>query len=211
MDLTELQRRELDADALARPRGSSSATRPSRELPLVPRRFEVSFGSERSAPELQRGLDLGDGLTLSGKIDRIDRRPVRRARDRAGLQVGQDRALGGARSRASSGCRSRSTCSSCATSSGSSRSAASTARSPATARRAACAREAATTACPGFAKNDYLDEDAFWGQVDRRAGARAGVVERIRAGDVHHDPKGGAVPDLVRPLADVPGEAGVSA
>src|SRR5581483_2782676 len=40
-------------------------------LPLVPRRFEVSFGSERSAPELQRGLDLG-GFQLSGKIDRID-------------------------------------------------------------------------------------------------------------------------------------------
>src|SRR5439155_9826050 len=37
----------------------------------MPRRFEVSFGSERSAPELQRGLDLG-GVTLSGKIDRID-------------------------------------------------------------------------------------------------------------------------------------------
>ena len=38
----------------------------------MPRRFEVAFGSERAAPELQRGLDLGDGLTLSGKIDRID-------------------------------------------------------------------------------------------------------------------------------------------
>src|SRR4029453_16408270 len=42
------------------------------EVRLVPRRFEVAFGSERSAPELQRGLALGDGLTLSGKIDRID-------------------------------------------------------------------------------------------------------------------------------------------
>ena len=38
----------------------------------MPRRFEVGFGSERSAPELQRGLPLGDGLHLSGKIDRID-------------------------------------------------------------------------------------------------------------------------------------------
>jgi hypothetical protein len=38
----------------------------------VPRRFEVAFGSERAAPELQRGLELGGGLTLSGKIDRID-------------------------------------------------------------------------------------------------------------------------------------------
>ena len=38
----------------------------------MPKRFEVSFGTERSPQELQRGLDLGEGLTLSGKIDRID-------------------------------------------------------------------------------------------------------------------------------------------
>src|SRR5206468_5615366 len=38
------------------------------------RRFEVSFGSERSPQELQRGLDLGT-FTLSGKIDRIDLDP----------------------------------------------------------------------------------------------------------------------------------------
>ena len=42
------------------------------EGPLVPRRFEVLFGSERAAPELQRGLELGDSVALSGKIDRID-------------------------------------------------------------------------------------------------------------------------------------------
>ena len=55
-------------DALARPRG----IRPHRgasELPLVPSRYEVSFGAERSAP--LGGLDLGDGL-VSGKIDRVD-------------------------------------------------------------------------------------------------------------------------------------------
>ena len=40
-------------------------------FPLVPRRFEVAFGSDRAPVELQRGLDLGD-FTLSGKIDRID-------------------------------------------------------------------------------------------------------------------------------------------
>ena len=38
----------------------------------MPRRFEVGFGTDRSAPELQRGLELGDGLFASGKIDRID-------------------------------------------------------------------------------------------------------------------------------------------
>src|SRR5262249_36278739 len=69
-DMTELQQRELDQglwrdlEALVRAEAESP-------LPLVPRRFEVSFGSERSPAELQRGSDL-DGITLAGKIDRID-------------------------------------------------------------------------------------------------------------------------------------------
>src|SRR5438067_1826725 len=69
MELTDLQRRELeqgllrDLEAFVRDEAAS-------ELQLVPRRFEVSFGSERSPQELQRGLDLGT-FTLSGKIDRI--------------------------------------------------------------------------------------------------------------------------------------------
>ena len=73
LELTDLQRNELeqtlgrDLEALVRAEAES-------ELPLVPRRFEVSFGSERSAPELQRGLDLGT-FHLSGKIDRIDLDP----------------------------------------------------------------------------------------------------------------------------------------
>src|SRR5262249_56667389 len=46
----------------------------ARPLPLAPRRFEVSFGSDRSAAELRRGLDLG-GFALSGEIDRIDLDP----------------------------------------------------------------------------------------------------------------------------------------
>ncbi len=44
-------------------------------LALVPRKFEVGFGTDRSAPELQRGLELGDGIFASGKIDRIDLDP----------------------------------------------------------------------------------------------------------------------------------------
>ena len=63
-------------------------------LGLVPRKFEVAFGSERSAPELQRGLRAR--RLLADREDRPDRRrPVQRARDRAGLQVGEDRVLGG--------------------------------------------------------------------------------------------------------------------
>src|SRR5438105_13008079 len=70
MEMTDTQRRALeqtlwrDLEALVREEAES-------DRPLVPRRFEVSFGMERSPQELQRGLDLG-GLTLSGKIDRID-------------------------------------------------------------------------------------------------------------------------------------------
>ena len=63
MEMTELERRELeqslrrDLEQLVRDESRSP-------VPLVPRKFEVGFGSERSAPELQRGLDLGDGITL---------------------------------------------------------------------------------------------------------------------------------------------------
>src|SRR6266545_1230370 len=54
MELTELQQRELrhglwrDLEAFVREDATA-------ETPLVPRRFEVLFGSERAAPELQRG------------------------------------------------------------------------------------------------------------------------------------------------------------
>jgi hypothetical protein len=60
MDLTEMQERELhqtlwrDLSAFVEEECESSS-------PLVPRRFEVAFGSERAAPELQRGLELGGG------------------------------------------------------------------------------------------------------------------------------------------------------
>ena len=70
-ELTDLQKRELrhglwrDLEAFVREEAAA-------DMPLVPRRFEVLFGSERSAPELQRGLELAEGITLSGKIDRID-------------------------------------------------------------------------------------------------------------------------------------------
>src|SRR4029079_17681223 len=74
LELTDLQRSELDQglwrDLEAVVRAEAEST-----LPLVPRRFEVSCGSERSAPELQRGLELG-GFSLSGKIDRIDLDPL---------------------------------------------------------------------------------------------------------------------------------------
>ena len=47
---------------------------------------------------------------------------------------------------------------------------------------------------PGFRDNDYLDDDALWTQVEA-ARTRAGeFAQRIRAGDVRHDPKGDGCP-----------------
>ena len=135
LELRDLQRRELE-ESLWRDLEHFVREEAESPLGLVPRRFEVSFGSDRSAPELQSGLQI-DGFARHGE-DRPDRpRPVQRARDRPGLQVGKDGRTRRRRSSPSSSCRSRSTCSSCATSSASSRSAGSTARSPASGRRAA--------------------------------------------------------------------------
>jgi hypothetical protein len=47
---------------------------------------------------------------------------------------------------------------------------------------------------PGFTKHDYLDEEAFWSQVERSRELAVGIVERVRGGDVRHDPKGGDCP-----------------
>jgi RecB family exonuclease len=148
---------------------------------------------DRAAPELQRGLPLGDGVFLSGKIDRIDQDPFgargivqdyksgRTAHSAAEIErelrlqvplymlvlrdlVGVE-PLGGVY-RALSGKR------------------------PAR----GMLRESAKDDLPGFAANDYLGEDAFWSQVEaarERAYASAG---RIRSGDVLHDPKGGECP-----------------
>ena len=49
--------------------------------------------------------------------------------------------------------------------------------------------EAREDGVPGFMKNDYLDEDEFWGRIERAQEHAAGVVERIREGDVRHDPQ----------------------
>ena len=71
LDLTELQEAELrytlrsDLEGFLRDEAAS-------DVQFLPRRLEVAFGSERAAPELQRGLPLADDLWLSGKIDRID-------------------------------------------------------------------------------------------------------------------------------------------
>lgn len=189
MEMTELERRELeqslrrDLEQLVRDEARSP-------LPLVPRKFEVGFGSERSAPELQRGLDLGDGITLSGKIDRIDVDPGSArgiVQDYKSGRTGHSAVeiekelrlqiplymlvlrdlvgiepLGGLY------------------------------RPLAGERRARglLRADAKDDVLPGFAKNDYLDEDAFWAQVEGARDLARGLAQRIREGDVRHDPKG---------------------
>jgi len=54
--------------------------------------------------------------------------------------------------------------------------------------------EAREDGVPGFVKSDYLDEEAFWGQVERSRELAVGLVERIRGGHVRHDPRGGDCP-----------------
>ncbi len=188
LDLTELDEREL-AEGLRHDLEQFVRREAELELPLVPRRFEVLFGSERAAPELQRGLEL-DGFSLSGKIDRIDLDPLsargivqdyksgKTAWSAAKIEselklqiplymlvlrdlVGVE-PIGGLY-RALSGTR---------------------------AARGLLKADAADV-LPGFTKTDYLDEEAFWGQVERARDRAGKLVERIRAGDVGHDPQGG--------------------
>jgi ATP-dependent helicase/DNAse subunit B len=193
LELTELQQRELrhglwrDLEAFVREDAAA-------ELPLTPRRFEVLFGSERSAPELQRGLELAEGLTLSGKIDRIDVDPFSARgivqdykagkHGHSAAQIESEKRLQiplymlvlrdlvgieplGGLYRPLAGERKA---------------------------RGLLRADAREDAVPGFSKNDYLDEEAFWSQVERARELSVDIVERIRAGDVRHDPKSGDCP-----------------
>jgi len=192
LDLTDLQEAELDQSLWRDLQGflEDEARCPH---DFVPRRFEVSFGSDRSAPELQRGLHLGDGLHLSGKVDRIDVDPysargivqdyksgrtahsAKQIDEELKLQiplymlvlrdlVGIE-PLGGVY-RALAGAR---------------------------ATRGLLHADAAGD-LPGFQRNDYLPEDEFWSLVETARERARGYAERIRAGDVRHDPKGDGCP-----------------
>jgi ATP-dependent helicase/nuclease subunit B len=192
LDLTELQEAELrhtlrsDLEGFLRDEAAS-------EVQFVPRRLEVAFGSDRAAPELQRGLPLADDLWLSGKIDRIDIDPfsargiVQDYKSGKGAHTARDidrelrlqiplyilalrdlvgvEPLGGVY-RALAGRR----------------------------LTRGMLRESAREDLPGFAKDDYLDEDAFWSQVEAARERAADNALRIRAGDVRHDPKGDGCP-----------------
>jgi ATP-dependent helicase/DNAse subunit B len=192
LDLTELQAAELretlrwDLEGFLRDEAASA-------VGFVPRRLEVAFGSERAAPELQRGLQLADDVFLSGKIDRIDIDPfsargiVQDYKSGKGAHSARDidrelrlqiplyilalrdlvgvEPLGGVY-RALAGKR----------------------------MTRGMLRESAHDDLPGFARDDYLDEDAFWSQVESARERAAENASRIRVGDVQHDPKGDGCP-----------------
>ena len=190
-ELDDLERREL-AGSLWRDLEHFVRAEAAAESPLVPRRFEVSFGSERSAPELQRGLDLG-GFTLSGKIDRIDVDPYstrgivqdyKLGQAHSAQRIDDDRRLQiplyvlalrdlvgieplGGLYRGLSGKREA---------------------------RGLLRAGARTDGIPGLAERDYLEEDEFWGQVEQARERAVESVERIRSGDVEHDPRWGSCP-----------------
>ncbi len=192
IDVPDLERRELE-QGLARDLEKLVRREAESPSPLVPSRFEVSFGSERSAPELQRGLELG-GFSVSGKIDRIDRDPFgargvvvdyksgRSAHSAAEIErelhlqiplymlvlrdlVGVEPLGGIYRALAGEG-----------------------------QARGLLRAEAKEDGLPGFQRNDYVDEDAFWGQIERAQEHARTIVGRIREGDVKHDPKRGTCP-----------------
>ena len=191
MEMTELQRRELD-QSLWRDLERLVREEAESELPFVPRRFEVLFGSERAAPELQRGLQL-DGIRLSGKIDRIDVEPLsargivqdyksgksahsaREIEKELRLQiplymlvlrdlVGVE-PLGGLYRPLAGGRKPR-----------------------------GLLRDQAREDMPGFVKSDYLSEEDFWRAVEGAQELARRLAGRIREGDVRHDPKGGECP-----------------
>jgi hypothetical protein len=189
LELNDVQRLELE-QSLLRDLGEFVRDEAASQLPLVPRRFEVSFGTERSAPELKAGLDLG-GFALSGKIDRVDLDPFsargivqdyksgQKAHSAAQIEselrlqiplymlVLRD-LLGvepiGGLYRALAGERRT---------------------------RGLLRASAREDGLPGFSSRDYLDDADFWAVVDRAADHARSFVARIRAGDVRHDPKGG--------------------
>jgi RecB family exonuclease len=193
LEMTDLQRRELeltlsrDLERLVRAEAASDS-------PLEPRQFEVSFGLERSAPELQRGLELGDGAVLSGKIDRIDVEPLS-ARGivqdyKAGKHAPSAREmekelrlqiplymlvlrdlvgiepLGGLYRPLAGG------------------------RRP----RGLLRADAKHDVLAGYARNDYLDDESFWAQVEASRETARELAGHIRAGNVRHNPKGGECP-----------------
>ena len=161
------------------------------ETPLVPRDYEVRFGTKTSPPNLQQGLRLS-GYAVSGTIDRIDRDPNMSARGavwdyksgkgaKSAKQIETERKLQlplyilVARDLLGI--------------------------EPVAGLYRALGGErrvrgmAVTGELPGVMANDRLEPEAFWAQVDRAVGYADDIVARMRVGDVRRDPIGGSCPE----------------
>jgi ATP-dependent helicase/DNAse subunit B len=159
--------------------------------PLVPRDYEVRFGTKSSPANLQQGLLL-DGFSVSGTIDRIDRDPGMSARG----MVWDYKTGKGAKSAAQI----------------------ETERKlqlplyilvmrdllgiePVAGLYRALGGErkvrgmAVKGEIEGVMRNDQLDPAEFWEQVERAVGYANAIVARIRAGDVRRDPIGRSCPE----------------
>ena len=176
----DLDRRELeqslqrDLEQLVRDEASSVS-------PLVPRHLEVSF----------RSFELEPGVAVSGKIDRVDGEPMGAQgividyksgaassasdiRDRDLLQLPLYmlvlrrqlglEPVGGVYVPVGGG------------------------------RRPRGMLRAGADQVPGFSRRDYLEPDDFDAAVEAARQTAVGLVERIRSGDVRHDPQGGTCP-----------------
>jgi ATP-dependent helicase/DNAse subunit B len=191
LELTDLERLELE-ETLARDLEHFVRQELALGLPLVPRRFEVGFGTSSAPVELQRGLELG-GFTVSGKIDRIDVDPfsargivqdykLGRAHGARDIETEQKlqvplyilalrdlvgmEPLGGLY-RGLTGTREA---------------------------RGLIRADARDEAVPGLKRPDYLSEEDFWNQVDEAQARARRAVDRVHAGDVRTDPRGGECP-----------------
>jgi ATP-dependent helicase/DNAse subunit B len=189
MELTEIQREELQ-QTLWRDLSAFVEAEARVELPLVPRELELQFGFERSK---HAGLALADGLFLSGKIDRVDvevfgargivqdykggksAHSAQAIEQEQRLQiplymlvlrdiVGIEPLGGLYRPLAGE-------------------------RKPRGLLRAEAAAE-----LQGFTRTDYVEDDEFWRRLEGARKLAGDLAQRIRAGDVHHDPRGGQCP-----------------
>ena len=191
LELTDLERLELE-ETLARDLEHFVRQELELGLPLVPRRFEVGFGTGSAPVELQRGLELG-GFTVSGKIDRIDVDPfstrgivqdykLGRAHGARDIETEQKlqvplyilalrdlvgiEPLGGLY-RGLTGTREA---------------------------RGLVRAGAREESVPGLKRPDYLSEEDFWGQVEEAQARARRAVDRVHAGDVRTDPRAGECP-----------------
>lgn len=180
IDVDDLQRRELaqgmqrDLEQLVRDEATAKSS-------FVPRRLEVLF----------QAYELAPGVAVSGKIDRVDADPLSargivvdyksgaaptatQIRDEARLQIPlymlvlRDQLglepMGGVYMPLGGG------------------------------RRPRGMLRAAGDQVPGFVASDYLEPEVFDAEVEHARATAVGLAERIRAGDIRHDPHGGECP-----------------